>query len=295
MTIAMTTIAVIGTGNMGSPMAINLKKGGFKVIAYDLIEQKLEALIPHGIVKSNHHRDAIENADIIITMLPSGVEVQSVYNDSILKFAKPGTLLIDCSTIDTAESKDIHQKSQALGFPALDAPVSGGTVGAKNGTLSFMVGGDAADLERARPAFDAMGKAIIHCGPAGMGQAAKMCNNMMLAIQMSSVAEGFRLAEECGLESAKLFDVALASSGNCFALTTFCPIPNLVETAPSSNDYRAGFSAALMQKDLTLALKAADRSNLNLTSAKAAAIRYQELIEQGREDIDFSAIYTNIN
>lgn len=290
----MPTIAIIGTGNMGNPMAVNLKKSGFDVRAYDLIETRMDNLVPLGIVKTASHAAAIEAADFVLTMLPSGVEVSEVYEQQILKYAKPEALLIDSSTIDTRESKDIHAAARRAGYSSLDAPVSGGTVGAHNGALSFMVGGEKEDLDRAMPLFEAMGKAVVHCGSGGLGQAAKMCNNMMLAIQMSSVAEGFKLAEKSGLSHAKLFEVATQSSGNCFALTTFCPIPDIVPTAPSTSDYQPGFTAELMLKDLTLALNAAQDANLDLSSAKAVAPRYQQLVDQGRSDLDFSAIFTNI-
>ena len=279
---------------MGNPMSINLNKAGFNVRAYDLVETRMDNLLPLGIVNSTNHADAIEGADIVITMLPSGREVEDVYDQHIFRYARSDALLIDCSTIDTREAKAIHEKALKSGFSSLDAPVSGGTIGAINGALTFMVGGEAEVLQRATPVFDAMGKAVIHCGSGGMGQAAKMCNNMMLAIQMSSVAEGFKLAESCGLSNEKLFEVASQSSGNCFALTTFCPIPDIVPTAPSTADYQPGFSAGLMLKDLTLALNAAASGSLDLTSAQAAAPRYQLLVDQGKEQLDFSAIYTNI-
>ena len=279
---------------MGHPMSVNLNQAGFRVKVHDLVESKMDALVPLGIVKTASHAEAIEDADFILTMLPSGLEVQSVYDEHILEHARSDALLIDSSTIDTGESKAIHQKASGRGYAVLDAPVSGGTIGAKNGALTFMVGGEADTLERARPVFDAMGKSVIHCGPGGMGQAAKMCNNMMLAIQMASVAEGFRLAEKCGLSHEKLFEVATQSSANCFALTTFCPVPDIVPTAPSSAGYQPGFSAELMLKDLTLALNTAAREGLDLGSAKAAEPRYQSLVDQGRAQIDFSAIYTDI-
>lgn len=291
----MPTIAVIGTGKMGNPMSMNLRKDGFIVKAYDLVETRMDNLVPLGVIKAANHAAAIEDADIVLTMLPSGLEVREVFDDYILKHANPGTLLIDSSTIDTRESKAIHEKAASAGFAVLDAPVSGGTIGAQNAALTFMVGGETQALEQASTVFEAMGKAVIHCGPGGMGQAAKMCNNMMLAIQMASVAEGFSLAAKCGLSDEKLFEVATQSSGNCFALTTFCPVPEIVPTAPSTQGYQPGFSAELMLKDLTLALNAAVSEGLDLSSAKAAAPGYQKLVDQGNGQLDFSAIYTNID
>ncbi len=279
---------------MGAPMSLNLVKAGFSVKAYDLVEEKLDALVPQGVHKCHSHAQAIENADAILTMLPTSVEVKDVYQNHVLPLEPTQSILIDCSTIDLTDAKELHQIVQSQGFSMLDAPVSGGTVGAANGTLTFMVGGSPEHIKAASALFDAIGESTIHCGEGGMGQAAKMCNNMMLGIQMASVAEGFKLAQHCGLTSEKLFEVATQSSGNCFSLTTFCPIPNIVPTSPSSNDYQPGFSTGLMLKDMNLALNAAKNANLNLQTATVAKQIYQSFSDQGNGHKDFSAVFTSI-
>ena len=283
-------IAVIGTGNMGSPMAINLAKAGFDVKVFDLVESKMQAIAEHGITVCQSHQQAISNAEIVWTMLPTGVEVSDVFNNHLFNHCRSDCLLIDSSTIDLNYSREIHKAAADRGFKMLDAPVSGGTVGAHNGALSFMVGGDVNSLPIAQAAFDAMGKTVVHCGECGMGQAAKMCNNLMLGIQMISVAEGFRLAQEVGLNEQTLFDVATASSGDCFALRTFCPIPDLVETAPSTKGFKPGFSSELMLKDLSLALSAAKTAGIELPFGDNAAEQYKSLVESGDSGMDFSSV-----
>jgi len=287
----MTTVAVIGTGNMGTPMSINLRKNGFTVKAYDPVEEKLDNLMAFGIEKCRSHEEAIDGADFVLTMLPSGVEVKEVYYCAVFPSASRGCRLIDSSTIDLADAGEIHLAAAKKGFDMLDAPVSGGTVGAANGTLTFMVGGEKSVLGASKGVFDAMGKMTIHCGKNGMGQAAKMCNNLMLGIQMASVAEGFNLAKRCGLSDRTLFEVATRSSANCFSLRTFCPIPDIVETAPSTHGYQPGFSTELMLKDMNLALNAANQENLNLEIAEAARSLYRLFNDCGNGEKDFSAIY----
>ncbi len=279
---------------MGAPMSVNLSEAGFTVNAYDLVTEKLDALTPHGINKCSSHEEAIRNADIILTMLPSGDEVKDVYYRHVSQSGDTKSLLVDSSTIDLMDAKEIHSAMKAKGFSMLDAPVSGGTIGAANGALTFMVGGDPNDMKDASVIFDVMGKTTIHCGLGGMGQAAKMCNNMMLGIQMASVAEGFKLAQHCGLSDEKLFDVATQSSGNCFSLTTFCPIPGIVATSPSSNGYQPGFSTELMLKDMGLALNAANNAGLKLQTAITAKEIYQAFSDQGNDHKDFSAIFTSL-
>ena len=283
-------IAVIGTGNMGAPMAINLAKAGFDVSVFDLVESKMHAISEHSITVCENHQQAITDAEIVWTMLPTGTEVEDVFNNQLFKYCKSNCLLVDSSTIDINDAREIHRAAADHGFKMLDAPVSGGTVGAHNAALSFMVGGDAGSLPIAQSAFDAMGKTDVHCGEGGMGQAAKMCNNLMLGIQMISVAEGFRLAQEVGLNEQTLFDVATASSGDCFALRTFCPIPDLVDTSPSSNDFKPGFSSELMLKDLSLALSAAKASSIELPFGGNAADQYRTLVETGDAGMDFSSV-----
>ncbi|MFT5260167.1 MAG: 3-hydroxyisobutyrate dehydrogenase [Saprospiraceae bacterium] len=283
-------IAVIGTGNMGGPMAANLAKAGFEVSIFDIVESKMLAIAEHGITVCQNHSQAVSDADLVLTMLPTGIEVGNVFINQLFKHCSSSCLLIDSSTIDINDARQIHQLAIDKGFAMLDAPVSGGTVGAVNGALSFMVGGETESVERAQPAFEALGKAVVHCGKGGMGQAAKMCNNLMLGIQMISVAEGFRLAQEVGLNEQTLFDVATASSGDCFALRTFCPIPNLVETAPSTNNFKPGFSSELMLKDMNLALSAAKTAGIELPLGEDAASQYQTLVETGQAGADFSSV-----
>lgn len=283
-------IAVIGTGNMGAPMSIHLARAGFDVRAYDIIESKLEPLEPEGVQAASDHADAVQTADAVLTMLPTGVEVKDVFEHSLFNHCQPNTLLIDSSTIELGDAQSLHATAKERGFRMLDAPVSGGTVGAHNAALTFMVGGDQNTLESARPVFEAMGKSIIHCGADGMGQAAKMCNNLMLGIQMASVAEGFSLAERVGLDAKTLYEVATMSSGNCFALTTFCPVPDLVATAPSTNGFKPGFSTDLMLKDMKIGLKAAKESKLDLPLAPHALAQYARFSQTGEGGTDFSGI-----
>ncbi len=283
-------IAVIGTGNMGAPMATNLAKAGFDVSVFDIVERKMLAIAEYGVTVCENHQQAISNADIVWTMLPTGIEVSDVFNNQLFKYCNKSCLLVDSSTIDLNDAREIHKVAARNGFNMLDAPVSGGTVGAHNGALSFMVGGDTKSLTIAQPAFEAMGKTMVHCGEGGMGQAAKMCNNLMLGIQMISVAEGFRLAQEVGLNEQTLFNVATASSGDCFALRTFCPIPDLVKTAPSTNGFKPGFSSQLMLKDLSLALNAANAAGIDLPFGANAAEQYGALVESGDAGMDFSSV-----
>ncbi len=275
---------------MGAPMAVNLAKAGFDVSVFDLIESKMRAIEGHGVTMCDNHQQAVENANIVWTMLPTGVEVQEVFSHHLLEHCPPDCILVDSSTIDINDAQAVHAMSEEYGFTMLDAPVSGGTVGAHNGALSFMVGGDKSAIDKIQSAFDAMGNVVVHCGADGMGQAAKMCNNLMLGIQMISVAESFRLAQEVGLNQQILFDVASSSSGDCFALRTFCPIPELVPTAPSSNGFKPGFSSELMLKDMKLALRAADQANIQLPIGSTAARQYQQLVDCGKADVDFSAV-----
>ena len=290
MTNSITKIAVIGTGNMGAPMARNLSKSGFQVKAHDIVGDKMLPLEDDGVEPCLNHELAIEDADLCLSMLPTHNEVSDVFYNQFLKHAPEHCLYIDSSTIDLNESRAFHKSAEDFGFEMLDAPVSGGMIGAINGTLSFMVGGKESTFEKARPALEAMGKSIIHCGGPGNGQAAKMCNNLMLGIQMISVAEGFRLAQEVNLDEQTLFEVASASSGNCFALQTFCPVPNLVETAPSSNGFMPGFSSTLMHKDLNLALQAAASAGLTLPLATHTEEMYKGMLNAGDGDVDYSGI-----
>ena len=287
----MPTIAVIGTGNMGAPMSLNLVRGGFTVKAYDIVEEKTRALEKDGVIACGSHAEAIIDSDAVLTMLPSEVEVREVVCGPVFENAAADTIVIDSSTINLDDARELHALSQEKDLRFLDAPVSGGTMGAASGNLTFMVGGETSTLQAARKIFEPMAKNIIHCGGPAMGQATKMCNNLMLGIQMASVAEAFNLARRVGLDEAKLFEVAGQSSGNCAAMNVFCPVPGLVESAPSSNDYLPGFTAALMLKDMNLALAAAQRNTLDLNTGKTARKLYQQMVDEGDAEIDFSSIY----
>lgn len=287
----MPTIAVIGTGNMGAPMSRNLVLGGFDVKAYDLVHAKTRALVEAGVVACDSHADAITGSDIILTMLPSETEVRDVVCGPVFEHASAGTIIIDSSTINLEDARDLHELCHDKGLGFLDAPVSGGTMGADSGNLTFMVGGKADTLQEAGPAFEPMAKNIIHCGGAGMGQATKMCNNLMLGIQMASVAEAFNLAKRVGLDEGKLFEVAGQSSGNCAAMNVFCPVPGLVDSAPSTHGYQPGFTAELMLKDMNLALTMANHQSLDLRTGEIAKTLYQQLVDNGDAKMDFSSIY----
>jgi 3-hydroxyisobutyrate dehydrogenase len=287
----MITIAVIGTGNMGAPMSINLARAGHRVQAFDIVADKMQPLLADGVIATESHQQALANADIVLTMLPTGIEVKDVYFNQILPWASTKSVLIDSSTIDIEDARAVHDKTAEAGFKMIDAPVSGGTAGAAAGKLTFMVGGDQETMELAHSALEVMAGTIIHCGGPGMGQAAKMCNNMMLGIQMASVVEGFHLAKKLGLSDQKLYEVSSSSSANCFSLSAFCPVPEVVDVAPANNDYQPGFATDLMLKDMGLALNAAQLNNLNLDLAPVAARLYQSFSDQGNGGLDFSAIY----
>src|ERR1700682_4526230 len=252
----MATIGFIGLGKMGAPMAANWVKSGHHIAGFDVVPASREASAKDGIQIVDNARSTVENADIVVTMLPAGEHVLSVWND-IAPHARQGTLFIDCSTIDVASARKAHALAAARGIATLDAPVSGGVGGAKAATLTFMVGGSTHAFERGKPVLEHMGKRIVHCGEAGNGQVAKICNNMILGASMIAVSEAFVLGEKLGLSHQALFDVVSTSSGQCWSLTTCCPIPGPVPTSPANDDYKPGFAAALMLKDLRLAQEAA--------------------------------------
>ncbi len=285
----MTTIAFIGLGNMGGPMAANLIKAGHTVLGYDLVPVLRASAEAQGVTIAASAHEAAARADVIVTMLPAGKHVVSVWAD-VLAHARPGTVLIDSSTIDVDSARKAHALAEAAGCLSLDAPVSGGTGGAKAGTLTFMCGGTDAAFAAAKPVLDAMGKKIVHCGSAGAGQAAKICNNMILGISMIGVAEAFVLAEKLGLSHQALFDVASTSSGQCWSLTTYCPVPGPVATSPANNDYKPGFASALMLKDLKLSQEAARASGANTPMGAMAAQLYGLHNTAGNGDVDFSGI-----
>jgi 3-hydroxyisobutyrate dehydrogenase len=289
----MANIAFIGLGNMGGPMAANLVKAGDKVTGFDLVEASRSQAKAGGAAIADSAAAAMKGADVVITMLPAGKHVVSVWTEILPAVAK-GALMIDCSTIDVESAKQAHAMAAKQGVASVDAPVSGGTGGAKGATLTFMCGGDDKAIAAARPVLEKMGKKIVHCGGAGAGQAAKICNNMMLAISMIGVSEAFSLAEKLGLSHQALFDVASTSSGQCWALTSYCPVPGPVPTSPANNDYKPGFAAALMVKDLTLAQDAAKASGTATPLGKHAQEIYRAFDAAGNGGVDFSGIIQHV-
>ncbi len=285
----MSHIAFIGLGRMGGPMAANLARAGRDVCGFDLEEVRRAAAEAQGVRRATTARAAAVGAAAIITMLPAGEAVLAVWKE-LLTCVDRDTLFIDSSTIDVASARAAHRLAREAGRPSLDAPVSGGVAGAEAGTLSFMCGGDAADVERARPLFSDMGKTIIHCGEGGLGQAAKICNNMMLGATMIATSEAFALAERLGLSDKTLFAVASVSSGQSWSLTHYCPAPGVLPAAPSSHDYRPGFMAALMLKDLRLANEAAEAVGLTTPVAALAAQIYARYVASGEAERDFSGV-----
>jgi 3-hydroxyisobutyrate dehydrogenase len=290
----MAAIGFIGLGNMGGPMAANLVKAGHRVRGHDLVPALLEAAKQTGVEAATSAADAARAADAVITMLPGGGDVAAVYRGSLIAAARTDTLFIDCSTIDVTAAREAHDLARKGGMESVDAPVSGGVVGATAATLTFMVGGEDAAFARARPILEAMGKKVVHCGGAGAGQAAKICNNMILGISMIAVGEAFVLGEKLGLSHRALFDVASTSSGQCWALTTYCPVPGPVPGSPANNGYKPGFSAALMLKDLRLARAAAESSGADTALGRHAAEIYAAFDHDGNAGQDFSAIVNAI-
>jgi 3-hydroxyisobutyrate dehydrogenase len=289
----MSAIGFIGLGNMGGPMAANLVKAGHRVRGFDIGAAALERFVAAGGERAADAADAAASAEIVVTMLPAGAHVRAVYmaEGRLLAAAKPGALLVDCSTIDVETARAVAAAAGEAGFGMLDAPVSGGVGGAAAGTLTFMVGGAAADFARAEPALAAMGKTIVHAGPAGSGQAAKICNNMMLGISMIGVCEAFALAGKLGLDAQKLFDISSKSSGQCWSLTSYCPVPGPVPASPANRGYQPGFTAEMMLKDLRLAQQAAQGAGTATPLGAAAAALYGLMINAGAGGADFSAMY----
>jgi 3-hydroxyisobutyrate dehydrogenase len=285
----MATIGFIGLGNMGAPMAANLVKAGERVLSFDLVPTLREAAAKDGAEIAADARDAAQNSEIVITMLPAGAHVRAVWAD-VLPAARKSALFIDCSTIDVASARAVHAMAAEHGIGSLDAPVSGGVGGAKAATLTFMVGGAAEAFARGKPVLERMGKRIVHCGEAGNGQVAKICNNMILGVSMIAVSEAFVLGEKLGLSHQALFDVASASSGQCWSLTSYCPVPGPVPASPANNSYKAGFAAALMLKDLKLAREAAQSVHANTALGAKAAEIYGAFESSGDGASDFSGI-----
>ena len=288
------TIAFLGLGNMGGPMAANLVAAGHTVAGFDVVPAALDRARERGVTVAQDAATAVADADVVITMFPSGAQVLDAYRGGLLAAARPGTLFIDSSTIDVADAIAAHELAVAAGHRGMDAPVSGGTVGAEAGTLTFMVGGETDDFAAAQPILEIMGGRVVHCGGAGAGQAAKICNNMILGVSMIAVSEAFVLGEKLGLSNQALFDVASAASGQCWALTTNCPVPGPVPTSPANRDYQPGFAGALMAKDLGLALRALEQTGTAAELGPLAARIYQRYAEEGGAGRDFSGIITVI-
>lgn len=288
----MSKVGFIGLGNMGGPMMRNLVKAGHRIKAYDVAPTLVAAAKEAGAEPVAGAAAAAREVEIVITMLPAGQHVRSVYlgEAGVIAAAAPNTLLVDCSTIDVATARAVSGAAKEKRLDMVDAPVSGGVAGAQAATLTFMVGGTESAFARAEPVLKAMGKAIVHAGPAGNGQAAKICNNMMLGIQMVSVAEAFALAEKLGLAAAKLFEISAKASGQCWSLTSYCPEPGLVPTAPSNRNFQPGFTAAMMLKDLRLAQEAASAAGAATPLGAAAAALYALFSSKGHDALDFSAI-----
>ena len=289
----MATIAFIGLGNMGGPMAANLVKAGHKVVAFDLVEASRQQAKNDGAAIAESSVASVKGAEVVVTMLPAGKHVLAVWNEVVPAMAK-GALIIDCSTIDVESAKQAHALAAKHGVGSVDAPVSGGTGGAKGATLTFMCGGGDKAFAAARPVLEKMGKKIVHCGAGGAGQAAKICNNMILGISMIAVSEAFSLAEKLGLSHQALFDVASTSSGQCWSLTSYCPVPGPVPTSPANNDYRPGFASALMVKDLTLAQDAAKAAGAATPLGKHAQEIYKAFDASGNGGVDFSGIIRHV-
>ena len=292
----MTDIAFIGLGNMGRPMARNLVKAGHAVSGFDQFGDSLQAAARDGISASTSIESAVAGAEIVITMLPDGQHVRDVYlgDGGVLGAAAPGTLLIDSSTIDVDTARMVAAHAAVSDFKMLDAPVSGGVAGADAATLTFMVGGEEASFRKAEPLLAAMGKTIVHAGDSGAGQAAKICNNMILGISMIGVCEAFALAGKLGLDRQKLFDISSQSSGQCWSLTSYCPVPGPVANSPANRNYEPGFTAAMMLKDLRLAQQAAHAADAATPLGAEAAALYALFCNAGSEARDFSGIFEMI-
>jgi 3-hydroxyisobutyrate dehydrogenase len=292
-------IAFLGLGHMGLPMARNLAAAGHDVVGFDVFAAAREAAASVGLTVADSGPDAAAAAGVVITMFQSGRQVIDAYagtgdTDGLVAVAPPHTLFIDCSTIAVDEAREVHRLAEAGGHRCLDAPVSGGVVGAENATLAFMVGGGESDFEAARPLLEAMGRRVVHCGGEGLGQAAKVCNNMILAVSQIAVAEAFVLGERLGLSHQALFDVASNASGQCWALTTNCPVPGPVPTSPANREYQPGFAGALMDKDLGLAEQAVSLTGVDARMGMLAREVYREFAAGPGAGQDFSGIINTI-
>jgi 3-hydroxyisobutyrate dehydrogenase len=291
----MAKIAFIGLGHMGGGMAPNLARAGHEVRAFDLVPDAVAKAKTGGCSPAASAADAVKDADVVITMLPAAKHVRAVYHDDVAPNAKPGTLLIDCSTIDVASAREVGEEMQAKGFEFVDAPVSGGIAAAAGGSLTFMVGGTDQAFDKARPFIEPMAKAVIHAGHLGAGQAAKICNNMILGATMAVTCEAFVLAQKLGLDPKVFFDISSKASGQSWSMTTYCPVPGVGPETPADHGYEGGFAAALMLKDLRLALDAAELAGVPVEMGEEAEEVYEEFVSGGGGNRDFSAVIQMID
>jgi 3-hydroxyisobutyrate dehydrogenase len=291
----MARIAFIGLGHMGGGMAPTLAKAGHEVRAFDLVPEAVEQAVNKGCSAGSSTADAVKDADVVITMLPAAKHVRAVFHDDVAPNAKPGTLLIDCSTIDVQSAREVGEAMKAKGFDFLDAPVSGGIAAAAGGALTFMVGGTDEQFERAKPFLDPMAKAVIHAGELGAGQAAKICNNMILGATMVATCEAFVLAKKLGLDLQTFFDISSKASGQSWSMTSYCPVPGVGPETPADHDYEGGFAAALMLKDLRLAADAAQSVGAYTPMGGEAEELYQRFVDRGGGSKDFSGIIKMID
>jgi 3-hydroxyisobutyrate dehydrogenase len=283
-------IAIIGLGNMGGGMAANLVKAGHEVHAFDLAEAALAAAKAHGCTPYTNVREAVAGVEAVVTMLPNGKIVESVYTTDVIGHAPKGALFLDCSTIDVATTKAVSTAAEAAGYRFVDAPVSGGIAAANGGTLTFMVGGTDEAFTQAEPVLAAMGKAVIHAGASGAGQVAKMCNNMLLASTMIATCETFALAEKLGIDLQTFYDISSKATGQSWSMTSYCPVPGVGPQSPADNGYQGGFAAALMLKDLGIAMDAAQSVGASVPMGTRSAALYRAFNEAGHGGEDFSAI-----
>ena len=288
-------IAFIGLGNMGGGMAVNLVKAGNSVNAFDLAEAALAAAKEHGCEVFANVREAVAGVDAVVSMLPNGKIVESVFENDVIGHAPKEALLLDCSTIDVATAKKVAADAVAAGYAMVDAPVSGGIAAANGGTLTFMVGGSDEAFARAEPILSAMGKAVIHAGDNGAGQAAKICNNMLLGASMIATCETFAMAEKLGLDLQTFYDISSKASGQCWSMTSYCPVPGVGPQSPADSGYQGGFATALMLKDLKLAMEAAQSVDADVPMGARAAELYQAFADAGQGGLDFSAIIKSLD
>jgi 3-hydroxyisobutyrate dehydrogenase len=291
----MARVAFIGLGNMGGGMAANLAKAGHEVRAFDLARPALDRAIEHGCTEAASAAAACTDAEAVVTMLPAGKHVAEVYRSSVFGAAPKSAILMDCSTIDVATAKAVEEDARRDGFTMVDAPVSGGIAAADAGTLTFMVGGSADGFDRARQFLDKMGKAVIHAGGPGAGQAAKICNNMLLGATMAATCEAFVLAQKLGLDPQTFFDISSKASGQSWSMTSYCPVPGVGPETPADRDYEGGFATALMLKDLKLAMEAAQEAGAYTPMGGEAEELYQRFVDRGGAHKDFSALIKMID